>query len=58
MDRQNGFVNLPVENDVSLQVANRLGIRADSRGIVQRVQIRVEIEAGLQVQRANLVAAN
>ena len=55
---QDRNVNFAVENYIPLEVVDGLAIGADSRGIVQRVQIGVEIEAGLLVERTHLVAAD
>src|SRR5260370_23942715 len=47
-----------VKNDISLEVTNGLGIGADARSLVERLQVGVEIEAGLLVKGANLLTAD
>lgn len=58
MQRQDRKMDFVVENNISLEVTNSLGIGADTGGIVERIQVGVEIEAGLLVKRVNLVTAN
>ncbi len=58
MQRQNGNVKLSVEDDILFQIANRLGVGTDARGILQRFQIGVEIQSCLLVKRHYLSASN
>ncbi len=58
MHCQDRDVNFAVENNISFEVLNGLGISADSRRLVQRFEIGVKVKAGLLIKRANLVAAD
>src|SRR5271168_2659661 len=58
MQGQHRNVNSAVENNILLQIVNSFGVRADARGILKRLQIGVEIQAGLLIKRNNLSASN
>ena len=58
VQRQHRDTDLPVEDYVLAQIIDRCGIRGNPRCIVQSVQIGIEIQAGLLVQRVDLGVIN
>src|SRR5579863_4765398 len=58
MQRQDRNMDFAVKDNILLEIVNSLGISADSGGIIESVEIGVEIQTSLLVKRANLVAAD
>src|SRR5580704_5470849 len=58
MQREDRNMNFAVKNNIPLEVLDGFGVGADSRRVIQRVQIGVQVEARLLVKRANLLAAD
>src|SRR5260370_34405673 len=58
MQRQDRKTDFTVKDDISLEVTNGLGIGADARGMVERIQVGLEIEAGLLVERMHFISVD
>src|SRR5580700_1679960 len=56
--RQNGNINLPVEDYILLQVVNSAGVRFDSRRLVQRLEVTFQAEAGCLIEGPYLIAVD
>src|SRR5580700_110186 len=58
MQREHRNMNLPVENNIPFEIFHGFRIGGDARGVLERLEVCFEIEAGLRVKRANLFAAD
>src|SRR5579863_1838879 len=58
MQGQDRNMDFAIKDNILLEIMNSLGIGADSRGIIESVEIGVEIQTSLLVERTNLVAAD
>ncbi len=58
MQRQDREMDFAVKDNIFLEVANGIGIGADARGIVERLQVGVQTETGLFVERMHFISVD